>query len=252
MDDKRTPRSADYRAEFYAQYHRAVNTQPQAPAEDVLRRLVRQFAGRWDKWLPADRGARCLDIGCGTGEFLYYLRERGFAEVEGLDLNAEELRIARELGAPRLHQSDAVEHLRSVDEGTYGLISGFNFFEHLNKAELLTILPAIRRALAPGGALLAVTPNGLSPFSGATRYWDFSHELSFTPASWRQLSRLAGFHEASFEEYGPLPHSVPGVARVLAWRAIRASLAAISYVEVGSPRDPSSVYTADMKIILRR
>jgi SAM-dependent methyltransferase len=191
-------------------------------------------------------------VGCGTGEFLYYLRKRGFQNAQGVDLSEEELDVARALGADNVFQEDALSFLEKAPSSSLGLISAFNFFEHLTKAEILDLLAQIHRVLRPGGLLFAVTPNGLSPFSGATRYWDFSHETGFTPSSWRQLARLAGFSEASFEEYGPLPHSTAGKLRALLWQGIKLGVLAISYIEVGGPRDVSRVYTADMKIVLRR
>jgi len=109
-----------------------------------------------------------------------------------------------------------------------------------------------QHALKPGGRLLAVTPNGLSPFGGATRYWDFSHETSFTPASWRQLARISGFDQIRFEEFGPLPHSLLGAGRVALWTLVKMGWEAIAYIEVGGPRDLSRVYTADMKVILTK
>jgi SAM-dependent methyltransferase len=240
----------DYRARFYAQYHTAVGTSPLRPSEQELQRLTRQFGGRWDRWLPRDRRAPCLDLGCGAGGFLYYLRHRGFSDVGGTDLNEESLDVARSLGLANVRRADAAAYLAQVPSGSIGLISALNFFEHLTKSETLTLLPLVFDALAPGGRLVAITPNGLSPFGGATRYWDFSHETSFTPASWRQLARIAGFAEAHFEDYGPLPHSLPGVVRCALWRALSLGLTAASYVEVGSRRDQSGVFTADMKIIL--
>ena len=244
--------SEDYRHRFYSQYHRALDMATGRPSDAQLAQVVRQFGGRWDKWLPRDRGARCLDIGCGTGDFLYYLKQRGYENVAGVDLNAEELEVAKTLGVEELHHASALDYLREVPAGSLSLVSGFNFFEHLTKLEILDVLPLIFAALAPGGTLVAVTPNGLSPFSGATRYWDFSHETSFTPASWRQVARIAGFSTMEFEEYGPLPHSLFGVIRTLAWRGLTLGLVAASYVETGGPRDTSRVMTADMKIILKR
>jgi SAM-dependent methyltransferase len=250
--DKETADNTDYRAGFYAQYHRALGITPARPSDAQLAIVQRHFAGRWDHWLPEDRSCNCLDLGCGTGEFLLYLRSRGFASVQGVDLSGEELEVARSLGAADVQQADAIGFIANAPSASYGVISAFNFFEHLTKAEIMKVLPQVHRVLKPGGVLLAVTPNGLSPFASATRYWDFSHETGFTPASWRQLARLYEFGEVSFEEYGPLPHSAVGLARTMIWRALRLGIMAVSYVEVGGPRDDSRVYTADMKIILQR
>ena len=36
------------------------------------------------------------------------------------------------------------------------------------------------------------------------------------------------------------------------WSCLRLALKAISYIEVGGPRDASCVYTADMKVVLKK
>ena len=239
----------DYRSKFFASYHIAVGTS--AVNGTHYEQCSRQFRGRWARWLPADKSAAMLDLGCGCGEFLYFLRSVGYENVFGVDVCESELEQARQIGIPNLTCASALEYLEDKKE-SLDVISAFNLFEHLRKDEILRLLKLIHQALKPGGKLLAVTPNGLSPFGGATRYWDFSHETGFTPASWRQIARITGFSDIHFEEYGPIPHSVFGVLRVVLWQLIRLSLQSVSYIEVGGPRDASRVYTADMKIVLAK
>jgi SAM-dependent methyltransferase len=175
----------------------------------------------------------------------------GFTDVTGIDRSATEVARAARAGITGVIQADATEFLRGKDD-TYGLISLFNVFEHLTKAEILALLRSLHRSLRPGGRILAVTPNGLSPFAGTTRYWDFSHETSFTPAAWRQLALATGFEPPTFEEFGPIPHSISGIVRSGLWRVITLFIQAMAYVEVGGPRDAARVYTADMKVILTK
>ena len=221
------------------------------PTEAQYARCSKQIRGRWSRWLPPDKTARILDLGCGCGELLYFLRSLGYTQLQGVDSCSEELDRGRHMGLSQLVCADAYDFLGNSQE-RFDVIFALNFFEHLSKERLIPFLERVRRNLAPGGLVLAVTPNGLSPFSGATRYWDFTHETSFTPASWRQLASVCGFQEIRFEEYGPIPHSFPGGIRWCLWQGIRAGLAFISLVEVGGARDPSHVYTADMKIILSK
>lgn len=236
----------DYRAEFFASYHVAVGAT--AINGTHYEQCSRQFRGRWARWLPAEKSATILDLGCGCGEFLYFLRSVGYQNVFGVDVCESELEQARQIGIPNLTSASVLEYLDNKKE-CFDVISAFNLFEHLRKEEILQLLKLVYQALRPGGKLLAVTPNGLSPFGGATRYWDFSHETGFTPASWRQIARITGFSDIQFEEYGPIPHSVFGVIRVALWRLVKWGLEIVSYIEVGGPRDSSRVYTADMKII---
>ncbi len=236
----------DYRAEFYGRYEIAVGARQVDQA--YYDQCARQFGGRWGAWLPPDKDIHILDIGCGYGEFLYFLRSLGYRNIVGLDLCKGELNVGRSMGLPHLIEANAMEYLQDKKDA-FDVIGAFNFFEHLRKDEILHVLHLIHQSLKPGGRLLAVTPNGLSPFGGATRYWDFSHETGFTPASWRQLARIVGFVDIVFEEYGPIPHSLSGRIRTILWSLVRLGLKLVAYIEVGGPRDISCVYTADMKVI---
>jgi len=236
----------DYRDEFYAAYSTAIDA---VHADE--RTAWRQFESRWQQWLPNDRSVPMLDIGCGSGVFVRFLRSCGFANVTGVDRSVSETTRAHASGTDGVVCDDARSFL-GARRDAYGLVAALNIFEHLRKEEVLDLLRVLHGALRPGGQVLIVTPNGLSPFGGATRYWDFSHELSFTPASWRQLARISGFREPIFEEYGPIAHSAAGVVRSALWRIVALAIEAVAWIEVGGPRDPSRVYTADMKVILTK
>ena len=240
----------DYRPDFYAAYG-AVTGHQRPPSAPERAAAARQFRARWRGWLPPEHAAPILDVGCGAGLFVDYLRQAGYTDVAGIDWSPGEVARAREAGIHGVVLADATEFLTDKKD-RYGLIAVLNVVEHLHKAEVLTLLRLLHQALVPGGRVIAVTPNGLSPFSGATRYWDFSHELAFTPASWRQLAATAGFRLPVFEEYGPLPHSLAGLVRSALWRAVALAIEAVAWIEVGGPRDPSRVYTADLKVILTK
>ena len=237
----------DDRQELFRMYARMFT--PSGLNSAALTTALSQFQGRWLRHLPKNHEVAILDLGCGTGEWLLCLQSLVYNKTYGVDLCHESLRAARTLGVPNTICADAVEFLQgSCDK--FDLITAFNFCEHLPKPELIKLLTCVSSALKSGGRFLAVTPNALSPFSGATRYWDITHELAFTPASWRQLARLTGFASVAFEEYGPLAHSIRGAVRCALWQLIKLAFDAISLIEVGRPRDQSRVYTADMKIIL--
>jgi SAM-dependent methyltransferase len=219
------------------------------PSEAHYEECARQYWSRWKLWLPEDRAAALLDLGCGYGEWLYFLRQQGYKNAAGVEASAVKVDCAATMGVGNVHHFDAAEFLKQ-SSNAFDVITAFNVFEHLSKDELLDLIQLIYKALRPGGRVLAITPNGLSPFSGATRYWDFSHEQSFTPASWRQIAASTGFDEVYFEEYGPMAHSLPGMIRTGLWAGIRSLIKFVNYVEVGGTRGEAAVYTADMKIIL--
>jgi SAM-dependent methyltransferase len=213
-------------------------------AADGLRR-------RFGRWLPPDRGAVCLDLGCGTGHMLYLLEREGFRRVTGVELDPEQLEAARRFVHGELVAGDALEYLGRCPAASVDFVSAVNVLEHMPKDTLLTMLREIRRVLRPGGSLIAMVPNALSPFGGLTRHWDITHEWAFTPNNFRQLAPLAGFDPAAVEcrECGPVPHGLLSLARYALWQGIRAGIAAWFLIELGGVRD--RVFTMDMLVRLR-
>src|SRR5437016_7027213 len=87
---RRDASMTDYRGEFYGRYEIAVGARQVDQAH--YDHCARQFGGRWGAWLPPDKDIHILDIGCGYGEFLYFLRSLGYRNIVGLDLCKGELR----------------------------------------------------------------------------------------------------------------------------------------------------------------
>ena len=94
-----------------------------------------------------------LDLACGTGRMGAWLKGRGVAVVDGVDLTPEMLDKARERGVYRaLSQGDVA----SVDapDGAYGLVTQSLADEHL--ADLNPAYREAFRLTAPGGAFALI------------------------------------------------------------------------------------------------
>lgn len=202
-------------------------------------------------WLPRDKGEVCVDLACGCGELLYMLESQGYTRTTGVDLCAEELDQARAFVRGELVLSDVIEDLRRRPDGSVGLLTALNLIEHLKKDAMRELLIEARRVLRPGGALIAMVPNALSPFGTSTRYWDMTHEWAFTPNNFRQLAALTGFRpDVDFRECGPSPHGIKSAVRYALWQGIRAAIASYYLIEVATTR--GGVYTMDMLVRMRR
>jgi 2-polyprenyl-3-methyl-5-hydroxy-6-metoxy-1,4-benzoquinol methylase len=210
----------------------------------------KSFTTQFKPWLPKNKDAVCLDLACGCGEFLHLLERAGYANTSGVDLCQEELTQARPYVSGSLVHANVLDHLKSLETGSKDFITALNFLEHLPKDDLLVTLQECRRVLRPGGTLVAMVPNAISPFGSVTRYWDITHEWAFTPNNFHQLAALTGFDSAiDFRECGPIPHGLRSVVRYLLWRTIRCAIALWFLIEVGTIR--GSVFTMDMMVRLR-
>jgi SAM-dependent methyltransferase len=198
-------------------------------------------------WLPSSHDAVCLDLACGCGEVLYLLEREGFRHVAGVDLCQEELDQARPFVRGELICDDILHYLESTRSHSIDSITALNILEHLPKDVLGAVLREVRRVLRPGGTLVAMVPNAISPFGNLTRHWDITHEWAFTPNNFRQLAALTGFSpKIEFRECGPVPHGIKSGIRYLLWQILRAGIAAWFLIEVADRK--GGVYTMDMMV----
>jgi 2-polyprenyl-3-methyl-5-hydroxy-6-metoxy-1,4-benzoquinol methylase len=238
----------DFRKELYARY---VSTFKDSEAdasggdrEGYLSWCNGKYGPLFDG-MPRD--TRILELGCGPGDMLEFLRRRGFEAVEGIDLSAEQVRIACDRGL-NARVEDVFESLNVAGQ-RYGVILAVDFLEHFSKDELMRLMPAIRDALEPGGHLIVQTPNGQGLFSQQVIYGDLTHLTIFTPGSLSQLLRLFDFDEFLFVETGPVPKGFRGRLRVFAWRVIRRCLNLVRMIEAGKTQN---VWTENMICVCTR
>lgn len=175
-------------------------------------------ARHFGEFLPDDKGAEILDVGCGNGSLAWFLQQRGYDRAEGIDLCEEQLRAARDLGVRNLACEDMFDRL-GRSGSRYNLLFMRDVLEHLEMPRVLHLVDLCFAALKPGGKVVIMTPNGESPLVGRVRYGDITHRNAFTQVSMAQLFRLAGFRQFSFKPFEP-PMSFP---RKVAWMMTKAA-----------------------------
>jgi 2-polyprenyl-3-methyl-5-hydroxy-6-metoxy-1,4-benzoquinol methylase len=188
------------------------------------RRLLPLFAG-----LPGS--ARILELGCGPGYLLEYLERRGFTDVAGVDISAEQVAIAQKKQL-RATVADVFATLEAA-EGTLDAVVGIDLLEHFSKDEGIRLCDSIRRSLRPGGRVVFRTPNGSALLAGPIVYGDLTHMAIYNESSLRQLLALTGFGNLSFYETGPIPKNLRGVVRCGIWNAARAVANLVRMAESG-------------------
>ena len=184
-------------------------------------------------WLPVEKDARIIDLGCGEGRILYLLKQMGYTNVVGVDISESQLQIARQINN-KVVKADILEYLKNTAD-KYDLILSLDVIEHLQKSEALEFLELCQVQLNDHGRLILQTPNASSPFFGDVRYGDFTHELGFTPRLLSQLVCRAGFDSVDARETGPVPkgYSFKSRIRSIIWWLIRKIYCFLETIETG-------------------
>lgn len=202
--------------ERYGSTH-GVHFVPRDP--EWYRARSRFFHHRTHAFLPRDPGAPILDLACGAGEFLYYLRTRGYTAARGIDLSEEQLALARGMGLPNVAREDALAHLRA-HPASYDFILASHIVEHLPKEEVVECLRLMGKALRAGGRLVVLLPNAGSPLGLPYAFGDFTHEVYFTAMSLAQAAALAGLPILRIAGIAPDARGASGAVKAALWAAV--------------------------------
>ena len=175
--------------------------------EDAFRGSEDAIRGRLTSYLPAfDGRADVLDIGCGRGEFLDLLRDRGI-RARGLDLNHEMVEACRARGHD-VSEGDALTYLESLPDASLGGLFAAQVVEHLAPAYLGRLLDAARLKLRPGSVMVLETINAacwLAFFESYIR--DLTHVRPLHPETLQYVVRASGFHDVTIEYRSPVDES---------------------------------------------
>jgi len=132
-----------------------------------------------------------FDAGCGRGELLRLLRAEGIPAV-GVDSNPVSVLALRAEGLAA-EEGDAIARLEARPPASLGAVTAFQLVEHWPPAGVFRFLQAARRALAPGGVLVAETINADSLSALRAFYLDPTHVRPWPPDALRFLAEAAGF-----------------------------------------------------------
>ena len=180
-------------ATFYAVDYRVVYKGSKTPrARQVARNFDRaeQFWRRWGHLLG--RGSRILDVGAGSGEFLYLAQGLGF-DASGIEPNEGYAAYCREKLGLRV-ETARIDQLSS-DDITYDFIRLNHVLEHL--PDPLGALKRLRNMLSPDGLIYVEVPNvvGYARARSRGRMFHYGHISNFSPWTLRAVAGRAGLEE---------------------------------------------------------
>lgn len=136
---------------------------------------------------------RLLDVGCGSGEYLYLMRELGW-EAYGIETSEKAIKYGREKYGLKIFAPDSIS--AEFPAGFFDLITFYHSLEHLRSPK--EMLLKSHTLLKDKGKIVLETPNIKSiEFYLFKCRWDSlkipTHLFLFSPATIRLLLRDTGF-----------------------------------------------------------
>ncbi|MEO0093543.1 MAG: class I SAM-dependent methyltransferase, partial [candidate division WOR-3 bacterium] len=181
--------------------------------------------------IDLDKKSKILELGCGPGYFLEFLKNCGLTQLEGIDISEEQIAIAKQRNL-NVQTADVFAFLATQKE-VFNAIIAIDFIEHFNKEEIFQLIQLIHQALKRGGKLVIQTPNGQGIFPHQVIYGDLTHLTIFTPDSLKQILYFFGFERITFYETGPIPKTIKGRIRFRLWQLIKQLANTIRRIETG-------------------
>lgn len=222
----------DFRVELYNKYVSNFKDFISNNESIDLNSIFKLYKKRYLKlieYFPKD--ASILDIGCGSGLLLSFLKSNGFTNTYGIDISKQQLTIAKSRGL-NVDEFNLFDFFNS-NKKKYDIIFAMDIIEHFYKNELIDLFESINNLLNENGVLIIHTPNGDGLFPNHIIYGDLTHLTIFNPNSLLQILKSTGFDKVQFYETGPTSKNFIGVIRLAFWHLIKIVVKSIRIIETG-------------------
>lgn len=224
----------DYRKRCYDAYNLQWN-QIHTLSKDEFELYAKVAKKRYLPFLPSDKSSQIIDVACGAGHFLYFLKKENYTNIKGIDLSKTQIENARAIGITEVEEANLFEYLPLYPE-KYDMIIANDIIEHLTKDEVFKFLDTIHISLKPGGKILISTLNASSFSGNHLLYIDFTHEVSFTITSFIQVLRICGFENVKVYGNSPVVHDFKSLIHSILWNVRKKILGFYHLLEFGTGR----------------
>lgn len=172
--------------------------------EDRYRGSRDEIRRRLTEYLPLFDGAtNVLDVGCGRGELLGLLRDRGVT-ARGIDINDEMVTACRTQGFIA-DRADALSFLSAQPDNSLGGLIAIQVVEHLEPGYLMRLIETAYHKLTPGAPLVFETINAACWAAFFDSYIrDFTHVRPLHPDTLRYLVQASGFSQVDLRYLSPI------------------------------------------------
>lgn len=143
----------------------------------------------------SNKNIKSLDIGCGRGEWVQLLQEKGI-DSYGIDMNPMMLSLAIENNLRNIEVKDAFEYLKECEDDSFDLITAFHIIEHIPFERLVYLLQEVRRVAKVDATILLETPNPQNLQVAACNFYTDPTHLNPLPSNMiKFLVQYLGFED---------------------------------------------------------
>jgi SAM-dependent methyltransferase len=194
-------------------------------------------------WLPVDRDAAILDIGCGPGRVLAYLHARGYRNLEGFDRDPDAVAAVRARVAARVSVGADWQAMLDGRAAAFDLIVLKDVIYYLPRDRAVAALSAVHQALKPRGRIIVEVFNGATVTGPFVAYKD--EEILWIPTEHtiRRFIERAAFVAVTLRPQRPPARGVRRRLFNLAGAAWRGALRGVYLVERGRAEENPRILT---------
>ena len=189
-----------YKAEYIPEkFYSVYNLHREYVIPNIRKKHKREFKRNF--WDPCGfkSSMSVLEIGCGTGIFLEFIKQKGITNFSGIDTDPLVLDYMPNDLKEKIIISDVNDYLSSLkNKIKFDRVVMLDVLEHFNPQEGVNLLERIKPFLKKDGGIVIRVPNLASPWGGKWQYHDLTHKAAYTSGSLKQLGFMAGFNCKTF------------------------------------------------------
>src|SRR5579864_7451821 len=107
--------------------------------------IVPFFRANYLPYLPKDKSAPIVDLGCGAGHFLYFLRKEGYVNAYGVDWSPDMVAYCRRQGLNNVEEGDLFEFLAQHPKRFRAIVCN-DLIEHIPRVRMIDFLGLVQNA----------------------------------------------------------------------------------------------------------
>jgi len=182
-------------------------------SREVIRQRMEEYIPHLEKLTESFHVAKerieVADLGCGRGEWLELLGEKGFIQARGVDANVRMVDICKKANL-QVEMDNLFAFLSKYPSSSLHCVTSMHVVEHVPFVKLLAMLEEIKRVLKPGGLMILETPNCNNVLTATQNFpLDPTHNKLIPPLLLSFTAENAGFADVQtipLHSYSPDYH----------------------------------------------